>query len=154
MGSPTNVVLGSVAGAIAGILAATFVPRIFPTHREAAPRSQSESVSPQEWERQQIELFRADPVNPKWAGPAAEAVVESVKEASTNGAFAKLDGVECHAHSCLVKLKWKNRQEAAGEFGRFLALSLRSLSGCTSSIYLPLKDASPYEAQLIITGCA
>jgi hypothetical protein len=144
-----RVFVAAIAGVAIGSAGSVWVPRIVAAHR----RGDSPGLSPAEQQRRYLAAFNAEERVPGWAPSAEAAIGQALDSASKNEASARLERVECRAHSCVAELQWKDRSAAQQEFSRLLGMSSPSLSGCTSQIYLPPAERSPYRASLVLTAC-
>jgi hypothetical protein len=153
------IVVGSLAGLIAGTAASLVSVRAVTASRrpvaeisEPAPTAEP-PISPLEQQQRHLAEFAKAAPDPKWSEPAVVAIRDYLKAIAKQGARAHLLQVECRSRTCLAELQWDNLEQARADSRKLAMIFAPAISGCTSEIYLPPSDASPYRSSLTLTGC-
>jgi hypothetical protein len=151
------IVIGSLAGLIAGTAASLVSVRAVTASRrpvvDTGGPAAEPSISPLEQQQRHLAAFAQAKREPKWSEPAETAIRAYFKAISKQGARARVLQVECRSRACLAELQWDNLEQARADSRKIAMIVAPALSGCTSEIYLPPSDASPYRASLTLTEC-
>jgi hypothetical protein len=152
-----TIVVGSIAGVIAGTAASLMSARVVTAYgRSASKSSEAQSqpaLSPREQQERHLADFQNAPLDPRWSTPAVAALRDYFEAIAKRGARARVVHADCRSRTCLAELQWDKLEQAQADSQKVAMVFAPALSGCTAEIYLPPSDASPYRASLTLTGC-
>jgi hypothetical protein len=148
-----KVLIPSLFGVAAGLGASTIAFGVF-ANKSAAPSPVRHYTPPEQFHAGLLSAFATETPS-EWSAPAADSLRHWFDGLVKAGLKAQLTHVECRRVTCVADVRWKDRDAARESYTQLLPPpNVSSLYGCTSEIYLPQKLASPYDAELIVTGCA